>query len=123
NSVVKAYADTDVLSTFAQDVVKGLSGSNKQTASAKAIAASVRQLSSDINKKVPSKDGVEEAVSEPYLGGARIHMAKPTVAAVKQALTTESKESEVSQEGIVALYKASYKVTLGAVLTVLGIGG
>lgn len=123
NSVVKVYADTDVLSTFAQDVVKGLSGSDKQTASAKAIAASVRQLSSDINKKVPSKDGVEEAVSEPYLGGARIHMAKPTVAAVKQALTTESKESEVSQEGIVALYKASYKVTLGSVLTVLGISG
>ena len=123
NSVVKVYADTDVLATFSQDVVKGMAGSDKQTASAKAIIASVRQLSGDITKKIPSKDGLEESVSEPYLGGARIHMAKPSVVAVQKALTADNKDNQVSQEGIGTLFKASVKVTLGSVLTVLGIGG
>lgn len=123
NSVVKVYADTNVLSAFSEDVVKGMSGTTKQTVANKAIIASVRALSSDINKKISSNDNSVEMVSDPYLGGARIHMAKPTVAAVQKALTVDAPKDSVSQEGIAALYKNSWKVTLGAVLTVLGITG
>ena len=123
NSVVKVYADNDVLAKFTQDVVKGMAGSDKQTASAKAILATVRELSSGITKKLPSKDGIEEAVSEAYLGGARVHMVKPTVAAVQKALTVEATENNVSQEGVGRLLKASTKVAGGAILAVTsGVG-
>lgn len=123
NSVVKVYADNDVLAKFTQDVVKGMAGSDKQTASAKAILATVRELSSGITKKLPSKDGIEEAVSEAYLGGARVHMVKPTVAAVQKALTVEATKNNVSQEGVGTLLKASTKVAGGAILAVTsGVG-
>ena len=123
NSVVKVYADNDVLAKFTQDVVKGMAGSDKQTASAKAILATVRELSSGITKKLPSKDGIEEAVSEAYLGGARVHMVKPTVAAVQKALTVEATKNNVSQEGVGRLLKASTKVAGGAILAVTsGVG-
>lgn len=120
NSAVKVYADSNVLSQFSQEVLKGASGSDVNPVAKNAMTAVVRELSSGITKRVKSTDNTEEFVSDAYLGGARIHMLKPTAKAVQEALT--SKES-VSQEGFREALNATRKFDAGLALTVLGIVG
>lgn len=123
NSVVKVYADTDVLAKFSQDVVAGMNNGSIQTGSKKAIITAVREISSDINKKVDSKKDTEELTSDPYLGGATIHAKKPTVAAVQKALTTQSDDKTVSQEGVGAFVASSLKMNIGATMAIYGTAG
>ena len=120
NSAVKVYADSNVLSQFSQEVLKGASGSDVNPVAKNAMTAVVRELSSGITKRVKSTDNTEEFVSDAYLGGARIHMLKPTAKAVQEALT--SKES-VSQEGFREALNATRKFDAGLVLAVLGLAG
>lgn len=123
NSVVKVYADTDVLAKFSQDVVAGMNNGSIQTGSKKAIITAVREISSDINKKVGSKKGTEELTSDPYLGGATIHAKKPTVAAVQKALTVQSGDNTVSQEGVKGFAVSSLKLSIGSFMTMSGLTG
>lgn len=123
NSVVKVYADTDVLAKFSQDVVAGMNNGSIQTGSKKAIITAVREISSDINKKVASKKDTEELTSDPYLGGATIHAKKPTVAAVQKALTTQSGDNTVSQEGVGAFMMSGLKMSIGSYMATIGISG
>ena len=123
NSVVKVYADTDVLAKFSQDVVAGMNNGSIQTGSKKAIITAVREISSDINKKVGSKKGTEELTSDPYLGGATIHAKKPTVAAVQKALTVQSGDNTVSQEGVGTFVASGLKMSIGSYMATIGISG
>lgn len=120
NSAVKVYADSNVLSEFSQEILKGASGSDANPVAKKAMANVVRELSSGVSKRVKSTDNTEEFVSDVYLGGARIHMLKPTAKAVQQALTAKE---EVSQEGFRDTVNASRKFDSGLMLTVLGLAG
>lgn len=120
NSAVKVYADSNVLSEFSKEVLKGASGSDANPVAKKAMSNVVRELSSGVSKRVKSTDNTEEFVSDVYLGGARIHMLKPTAKAVQQALTAKE---EVSQEGWRAAGAATTKFDAGLLLTTLGLAG
>lgn len=116
NEVVKIYADSNVLTQFSNDVLKGMSTATAQVSSNKAIMATVKALSSGIDKPLKGSSGLDEATSTPYLGGARITLKRPTMAMFRSALLKSSSSEAISQEAM----PPAVRVVLGSFLTVFG---
>ena len=116
NEVVKIYADSNVLTQFSNDVLKGMSTATAQASSNKAIMATVKALSSGIDKPLKGSSDLQEATSTPYLGGARITLKRPTMAMFRSALLKSSSNEAISQEAM----PSAVRVVLGSLLTVFG---
>ena len=119
NEVVKIYADSDVLSAFSDDVMKGMSTGKPQTRSNAAIMSVVKAISSDIKKPLKSVSGVDEATSDVYLGGARITLRRPTMASFRSALLKSSSNEAISQEAMPPIVRK----VVGGMLTAFGFLG
>lgn len=119
NEVVKIYADSNVLTQFSNDVLKGMSTGKSQTSSNKAIMATVKALSSGIDKPLKGSSGLDEATSTPYLGGARITLKRPNMAMFRSTLLKSSSNEAISQEAM----PSAVRVVLGGMLTVFGFLG
>lgn len=122
NTVVKSYADSDMLGSFVTDIISGTSGNAAEPRSKKAIIASVKSIGDGISKASKSPEGIDAAESAPYLGGAVITMRRPSVKAIEASLTAAVTE-QVSQEGIKTQLVSTAKFHGGSLLYVLGFGG
>lgn len=121
-SVVKTYADTDVLNAFIKDAVSKNAKSGNSAAVKKSVLASVKALSEGITKQ--SKDGgdSESYVSDAYLGGILIARTRPTVAAISTAMESGVKKDQVSQEGVLRAIGGGIKTIIGAMLFIFSVG-
>lgn len=123
NSVVKVYADTSMLEGFVSDIVKGMNGQQGEPASRQAIISSVKTISEGITNSAKAPEGVDAAISAPYLGGAVIALKRPTTKSIEALLSESVKKQQVSQEGIGAFIKADIQQAFGSMLFCLGVGG
>ena len=123
NMVVKTYADTNLLSSFVTDVVKGMGGSEGQPASTKAIMSAVGSLSEGIYVAVKSDESKEVKQSDPFLGGAVIVATRPSLKTVEELLTNAVKKNQVSQEGLGNFLGGMVQVVVGGAIFTLGFMG
>ena len=123
NSVVKTYADTNALSAFVNDVVKGMGGSDAQPASTKAIMTAVNNLSEGVNIAVKSDGATEVKQSAPYLGGIAIKTTRPSLKTVEEALSNAVKKNQVSQEGLANFLGGMVQVVVGGAIFTMGFMG
>lgn len=120
NTVVKTYADTNALSGFVTDLVKGMGGSEAQPASAKAIMSAVNSLNEGISIAAKGDDATEVKQSAPYLGGMVITATRPSMKTVEEALSNAVKKSQVSQEHIGHFIGGMIQVVVGGAIFTMG---
>ena len=119
NTVVKAYADSDLLGAFASDALRGMNGTEGEPQSKKVILSTVKTLAEGVTKSAKGGNDLDVNTSDKYLGGATITATRPTADSILAALNGAVKKDQVSQEGIGNYALGTAQLGVGAAIFTL----